>query len=548
MDLPQFQKYENKRKNAKNPIVKEEERITDILKKLRKENKISENLYDVMKPVGSQPPRLYGLAKVHKDDCPVRPVVSMPGSPYHRVAQQVAFWLSHVPECKINSNTKDIRDSLKDINLDESECLVSFDIVSLYTNVPVREAIEVCADLLFKHIDIPVDKETFITLAELASCDVIFSTHDGYFKQIDGLAMGSAPAPHLANGWLSSFDNVIKGNASLYFRYMDDILTKCVKNEVGPKLQAINNLHPSLSFTVEHENDGKLPFLDMIIYNNNGCLSSGWYRKPTDTGLTLNFHSLSPMKYKRSVVIGFVYRIYRSCSTWNLFHTAIMEAREILTNNQYPPSFIDDLMNKTLTKLLSSDDDDKEVQDSMNASVNEEIVSENEEDVSENDVSLDPNAYSVNLREKDKFKFFMNYRGKPSEKFARSLRKLNAPCKIIMTLHKTKQSLPSLKVKVPKMLQSNVVYKITCPRCDSSYVGQTTRHVQQRFREHLGKLGIIKKHCEDCDISPSNDMIKILGRAKGERLLTLEALFILSIQPSLNTKDEYRSRTLKLKF
>ena len=200
MDLPQFQKYENKRKNAKNPIVKEEERITDILKKLRKENKISENLYDVMKPVGSQPPRLYGLAKVHKDDCPVRPVVSMPGSPYHRVAQQVAFWLSHVPECKINSNTKDIRDSLKDINLDESECLVSFDIVSLYTNVPVREAIEVCADLLFKHIDIPVDKETFITLAELASCDVIFSTHDGYFKQIDGLAMGSAPAPHLANG------------------------------------------------------------------------------------------------------------------------------------------------------------------------------------------------------------------------------------------------------------------------------------------------------------------------------------------------------------
>ena len=309
---------------------------------------------------------------------------------------------------------------------------------------------------------------------------------------------------------------------------MDDILTKCLKNEVGLRLQAINRLHPSLSFTVEHENDGKLPFLDMIIYNDKGCLSSGWYRKPTDTGLTLNFHSLSPMKYKRSVVIGFVYRIFRSCSTWNLFHTAVMEAREILTNNQYPPSFIDDLMNETLTKLLSDGDNDK---NSMNGSVNEEDVDENEDVVSENDLSIDPNAFLVNLREIDKFKFFMNYRGKPSEKFARSLRKLNAPCKIIMTLHKTRQSLPSLKVKVPKMLQSNVVYKITCPRCDSSYVGQTTRHIQQRFREHLGTKGIIKKHCEECEVAPSDDMIRILGRANGERLLTLEALFILVIQP-----------------
>ena len=29
---------------------------------------------------------------------------------------------------------------------------------------------------------------------------IIMSTHDGYYKQVDGLAMGSPPAPHLANG------------------------------------------------------------------------------------------------------------------------------------------------------------------------------------------------------------------------------------------------------------------------------------------------------------------------------------------------------------
>ena len=108
--------------------------------------------------------------------------------------------------------------------LEEDEELVSFDVVSLYTNVPVLESIHVCADLLFSRYSIPVDKETFIELAKIASCNVLMLTHDGYYIQTEGLAMGSPPNPHLANGWMSQFDPVIKGEAKLYFRYMDDIL------------------------------------------------------------------------------------------------------------------------------------------------------------------------------------------------------------------------------------------------------------------------------------------------------------------------------------
>ena len=46
----------------------------------------------------------------------------------------------------------------------------------------------------------------------------------------------------------------------------------------------INNLHPKLRYTVETEQDGELPFLDMKLINLNGHLSSTWYNKPTDTG------------------------------------------------------------------------------------------------------------------------------------------------------------------------------------------------------------------------------------------------------------------------
>ena len=129
--------------STKHPLLKEEERISDILREMKEEGKIGNELYERLKPKGSQPARLYGLAKVHKQDTPVRPVLSMPGSVYYNVAKQVAKWLSFIPECQINCDTKTICDTLSTVTLDENEELVSFDVVSLYTNVPVMEAIHV---------------------------------------------------------------------------------------------------------------------------------------------------------------------------------------------------------------------------------------------------------------------------------------------------------------------------------------------------------------------------------------------------------------------
>ena len=47
------------------------------------------------------------------------------------------------------SSTKSVADSLKEVNLEEDEVIVSFDVSSLYTNVPVQEAIDTVADLLY---------------------------------------------------------------------------------------------------------------------------------------------------------------------------------------------------------------------------------------------------------------------------------------------------------------------------------------------------------------------------------------------------------------
>ena len=65
----------------------------------------------------------------------------MPRSAYHNVAKQVANWLSHVHEFRINSSIQKVNSLIKNTHLHEDDCLISFDVVSLYT---VKEAIQVC--------------------------------------------------------------------------------------------------------------------------------------------------------------------------------------------------------------------------------------------------------------------------------------------------------------------------------------------------------------------------------------------------------------------
>ena len=112
-----------------------------------------------------------------------------------------------------------------------------------------------------------------------------------------------------------------------FSRYMDDILRDIKSAHIDNKLNEINAYHANLKFTCEREKDCYIPFLDMKILHSGNNLTSTWYRKPTDTGLTMNFHSLAPKKYKRSVVSGMIYRIKNACSTEDNFKSSIEKAK-----------------------------------------------------------------------------------------------------------------------------------------------------------------------------------------------------------------------------
>ena len=62
-------------KNGKN-----EAKLQRHLLKLVKADELPQNVYQFIRPTGSQRPRMYGLPKIHKQNAPCRPILSMSGS------------------------------------------------------------------------------------------------------------------------------------------------------------------------------------------------------------------------------------------------------------------------------------------------------------------------------------------------------------------------------------------------------------------------------------------------------------------------------------
>ena len=87
----------------------------------------------------------------------------MPGSPYYQLGTVVVYY--PIVTNKLCSN-KQVVDKIKELTLDDDEVIVSFDVSSLYTNVPVNEAIQEAANIMYSGNlpPPPVDKDTFITL------------------------------------------------------------------------------------------------------------------------------------------------------------------------------------------------------------------------------------------------------------------------------------------------------------------------------------------------------------------------------------------------
>ena len=143
-DLLRDEAYEKLRKDPTSQI---ETKVFQALKKLEEKGYISNSQRLYLAPRHSTPPQIYGLPKVHKDRNPLRPIVAAIGSPTHPLAKKLASILAPLAGNTTSHvrNSVDFVEHIQQTPLEEDNCLVSFDVVSLFTKVPLDEALQVIA-------------------------------------------------------------------------------------------------------------------------------------------------------------------------------------------------------------------------------------------------------------------------------------------------------------------------------------------------------------------------------------------------------------------
>ena len=139
-----------------NPTLKCEAWLQRFLRKLKQKNIFNEIKYDKLYPSGSVPARIYRSPKIQKfsscDSFPkLCPIVSSISTFNYNITRLLCDLLSPLVlnyySCK---NTFSFISQIKNPNISK-KIIVSYDVTSLFTNIPLQETIDIAINLIFDH-------------------------------------------------------------------------------------------------------------------------------------------------------------------------------------------------------------------------------------------------------------------------------------------------------------------------------------------------------------------------------------------------------------
>ena len=283
------------KKIAEDTTSKQKARLIKLLKTIKAEGGITEDKYKKIYPTGAGAPKFYGLPKIHKQDTPLRPIVSSTGTVSYNTAKELASILN--PLMGLSShhlqNTKDFIQQLKQVKLQQDETIISYDIEALFTSVPIQPVLDIIKNKLEN--DQQLQQRTSMTVSHITSLleyclrSTYFVFQGEYYKQLEGAAMGSPLSPIIANIYMEEFETKALSTApnppTLWKRFVDDTFVVIQTSHKEEFFNHINSIEESIQFTADDtQADRSLPFLDVLVTPQaDGSLSTSVYRKPTHT-------------------------------------------------------------------------------------------------------------------------------------------------------------------------------------------------------------------------------------------------------------------------
>lgn len=264
--------------------------------------------------------------------------------------------------------------------------------------------------------------------------------------------MGSPLSPVLANLYMEWFEDRALTTATkppkLWKRYVDDTFTiyNHGLDELNKFLNHLNNIAPSIKFTMELENNNSIPFLDVLVNKVNQHLETSVYYKKTHTGRYLDYHSNHTKGVKTGVIKCLALRARNICSETTI-NAEMSNLEQTFKQNGYP----EDLIRNALQTNNNRQRNDTETNS-------------------------------------DQCTMCIPYVPGISEKIGRICKDYN-----IRTVYQSSNTLGKKLSKVrprqEKWKRKNVIYQIPC-ECGQSYIGETLRPLETRLAEH-------KKCCKE---------------------------------------------------
>lgn len=482
---------------------------TALLKTLKDcSNIFSQRDIYFLKVMNPKSPDLYSLPKIHKSNVPMRPVVSFINAPTYKLCSKLSSVLPEITNFKSEHSIKnsiDLITKIEPLHLPPSAKLVSFDVKSLFTSVPVKELKQILKDLVSNSSLNNQAQTELLSLLNICIEQNYFSFNNKFYIQKDGLPMGSPLSPWLTEVYMNHFEgrlfnsnNHLIRNIVCWHRYVDDVF--CIwtgsTRQLDNFLNFLNSLNPNIQFTLETENNDQLNFLDLTITRINNKLKFGIYRKPTTSDTIIPFDSSQSHQIKMAALHSLTHRLLSIPLSEADYNTELNIIKSIASNNGYSASLIDTLVRKKQRKKI--------IQKVYTA----------------NKINSEPNRWTC-----------LNYIPKISNKISNSLNGLNFK---IIQINKNNlgRLLVNNKLGDHKENRSGV-YEVKCKECDAIYVGQSGRNISIRIKEHVKSIEDRRsstgfaEHCISNGHSIDQENYKVLHVCnKGRRLNLLEELEI----------------------
>ena len=405
--------------------------------------------------------------------------------------------------------------------------MISFDVVSLFTNVPLDKTIDIIIKKVYKEkrIKTKIKAGKLRKLLYLCTKEGHFTFNDETYVQTDGVMMGSPLGSLIANIFMCELEtNIIPkltDSVKLWTRYVDDTFAFVKPNEIENIHRQLNSYDQRIQFTYETETERMLPFLDVMIERKDTHLETSVYRKKTNSDLYMNWNSHSPRAWKIGTLRNLVRRAIMISSPNNL-QTELDHLRKVFSEkNSYP---------KQVTNQIIDDEIEKERQ--SNTQRQDESTDAEQDDTEHIHLNLPYGGKNgQNLMRKLQRNVEKGLKGKVK------LRTTYTPCKL--------GSRFPVKDKTKLIHRHNVTYHIRCAnkKCKSHYTGETKRRILPRTSEHNSKdkkshVLIHSKKTKHRRVFLQN--VKILGsgyRTNFRRKIS-EALYIKELKPDLNVQKE----------